>query len=458
MTDATNNGWRRYSAITRYNLKMLPENSVRFLTNNTIQTVRVNLYSSSLKAVEIKGIQLINYKQKFFISLRTVENDTYDKYLPPEYGNQVYIHDPLGNLLYNVSVGGKYTDFTNDFNLNFVQIDNSVGSLDINYCNSRSLQPNLLTTSVSNVKNNFTTLELEVTNPSKFCADKSQIFRLNQVDGLPTCNLISVVLVPDINRNEIAYEIRNSLGEIIIEGGSEGKSILYCGDYGEPLTASFYDYGGDGYCCFYGGGSYYQLMVNNQIVKRGGVFNFVDIVNFDNVLFWSVNSLQSNTTKIYSIDIPMVNYSSDATYQFSLVGYSNSKSSTVSISPTISPSLSWTSSLSDTPTITPTISFSPSLSSTQTTTKTLTKTPSKTLTSSKSLTSSRTASRTGSPTGSPTGSLTGSLTGSPTSSRSISPSRTVTKTKSISKTKTKSKSKSKSFTKSRTRSNTRFFK
>ena len=36
---------------------------------------------------------------------------------------------------------------------------------------------------------------------------------------------------------------------------------VYCGTLGETLVATFNDRGGDGYCCKFGGGSYYSVFV-----------------------------------------------------------------------------------------------------------------------------------------------------------------------------------------------------
>ncbi len=40
---------------------------------------------------------------------------------------------------------------------------------------------------------------------------------------------------------------------------------VYCGALGEVLTAVFNDQGGDGYCCTFGGGSYYRVLVGETV-------------------------------------------------------------------------------------------------------------------------------------------------------------------------------------------------
>ena len=45
------------------------------------------------------------------------------------------------------------------------------------------------------------------------------------------------------------------------------------------------------YCCKYGGGSYYQLIVGNTVFKQGGEFTFTESVPFKNQPLWKFDSL-----------------------------------------------------------------------------------------------------------------------------------------------------------------------
>ena len=55
---------------------------------------------------------------------------------------------------------------------------------------------------------------------------------------------------------------------------------------------------GAGYCCQYGGGSYYQVRIGNTLLKQGGVFTFVDTYSFANTPTWSFGSIPFNTSYV----------------------------------------------------------------------------------------------------------------------------------------------------------------
>jgi hypothetical protein len=55
-----------------------------------------------------------------------------------------------------------------------------------------------------------------------------------------------------------------------------------------------------GYCCQYGGGSYYQVRIGNTLLKQGGVFTFVDTYSFPNAPVWSFGSVQSSTSYVHT--------------------------------------------------------------------------------------------------------------------------------------------------------------
>ncbi len=147
----------------------------------------------------------------------------------------------------------------------------------------------------------------------------------------------------------------NSANRVILSGGFESNETVYCGTPGETLTAIFRDGGGDGacgsracvpshhlvlpptsalppspasplhcprvltqypctpskcfptgYCCQYGGGSYYQVRIGNTLLKQGGVFTFVDTYSFGNAPVWSFGAVQSSTsiTAVSTVVLP----------------------------------------------------------------------------------------------------------------------------------------------------------
>ncbi len=61
-----------------------------------------------------------------------------------------------------------------------------------------------------------------------------------------------------------------------------------------------------GYCCQYGGGSYYQVRIGNTLLKQGGVFTFVDTYSFGNAPVWSFGAVQSSTsiTAVSTVVLP----------------------------------------------------------------------------------------------------------------------------------------------------------
>jgi len=143
-----------------------------------------------------------------------------------------------------------------------------IATVSVKFCIPAQLVPQLLTTGLSITKNDndsVSQINLKVTNPSMYCAPVTQNFYLNEIKYLTTCNKITVIMVPDINPLEIAYDVITSDGKIIMQGGYQSNSTVYCGKYNEQLVATMRDFGGDGYCCQYGGGSYYQ--VSSQLLS-----------------------------------------------------------------------------------------------------------------------------------------------------------------------------------------------
>jgi hypothetical protein len=108
-----------------------------------------------------------------------------------------------------------------------------------------------------------------------------------------TCNDIAVVLVPDFNVLEISYTVETLQGRVILSGGAWSNSTIFCGAFNETLVAKFRDIGGDGYCCRYGGQSYYEVVVGGTSIARGGEFKFAEDVHFQNQMRWRVTDVAS---------------------------------------------------------------------------------------------------------------------------------------------------------------------
>lgn len=318
-TDATNSGLMRYSAFWRNKMGWLPFGTVYTLTS----AGNLNILSSSGN-IPLFGskIVLLNYKEKLFVSLRTCNNDTYDRFLNSSYCNMVYVHSNTGSLLSIVPFNGTYVNYQTDLTFTVTNISFGIATLSVHFCIPSSLQPQLLTTAISVVRRTdfMSQINLRVINPSLYCAPITQNFYLNEVVSLVTCNKISVVMAPDINPLEISYDVKTSDGTVILQGGFLSNSTVYCGKYGESIVATMRDFGGDGYCCQYGGGSYYQVLINDVLIKQGGVFTFVDVVNFNNTLMWTAKSLQYNTTVTLKtlMTIPSKSITTTNTYPLSL--------------------------------------------------------------------------------------------------------------------------------------------
>jgi hypothetical protein len=322
VTDATNFGLMRYSAFWRNKMGWLPQNTVHTLT--TAGSLNVLSSSGNIPLFGSK-IVLIKYKEKLFVSLRTCNNDTYDRFLNSSHCNMVYVHDDNGSLVSMVSLNNSnntYINYDTDLTFTLTNVTFGIATLSIKFCIPSILQPQLLTTAISVIRNTqfVSQIDLRVTNPSLYCAPVTQNFYLNEVKSLPTCNRISIVIAPDLNPLEISYDVKASDGTLILQGGFLSNSTVYCGKYGETITATMRDFGGDGYCCQYGGGSYYRVLINDVLIKQGGVFTFVDTVTFSNRLMWTARSLPYNTTATLKtlMTIPNTSATTTSTYSLSL--------------------------------------------------------------------------------------------------------------------------------------------
>lgn len=336
-TDATVSGWKLYNTFTRYKLGWVPENVMYNLTSASINpnaSVNLNMISSS-DSFKIFGnkVAFIFYKNSLYVSLRTCDNDSYDMFLNKTLCDKVYVHDNFGNVLTALSIGETYTNYNVDIVMNVVNVTFGLAVLNINFCQAAPFEPQLLTPSVSTrPATGFSTsiLSLHVENPSMYCAPSTRNFSLGLVDkslAENTCNNITVLIVPDFNHLEISYSVTSS-SKVIMEGGYAANGMLsggilinstiYCGQYNELLTASFYDIGCDGYCCKYGGGSYYQVLFNGVIVKTGGEFKCKDVITFNNKLYWSV-TVPSNTSLVSKVPLTIQSDSTSRIFRLNVL-------------------------------------------------------------------------------------------------------------------------------------------
>lgn len=107
------------------------------------------------------------------------------------------------------------------------------------------------------------------------------------------CNEIAVEIVPDVNPLEASFSLYDSAGALLLAGGAGVATAVVCGPAGEALTAVFSDAGGDGFCCRFGGGSFYSVRVGGTQVARGGEFGSTDAVSFPNALAWDFGALDA---------------------------------------------------------------------------------------------------------------------------------------------------------------------
>jgi hypothetical protein len=459
-SDGINGNWMLLNMYNRYALQMVPNNVTYTLLTKSTESTTINIMSSSLPLDSSKNKTiLVIYKNTLFVSLRTCTDITYDRFLPDDLCGKIYVHNQKGDVVGKLSIGDTYTNYLVDFVVRVIDVSLDSSILKFDFCNYQPLQPTLLNTSlVLNSANYVYPLVLEVGNPSAYCAPVTQTFTLGNITTLKdTCNDIRILIVPDLNPLEQSYDMTSENKNIVLKGDYLGNRIIFCGRYGERMTASFYDAGGDGYCCEYGGGSFYQVFINDISVKIGGVFTFVDRFSFFNKFFWYVNDLPSGKTQNYTVNLHVStkNQLTNIAHALSL----NTSFPTPSITQSIScsqtnsktPSPIITHSSSTSPTETITISNTPISTHTRTNTKTNTRTNTRTNTTTNTKTNTKTA------TGSSSYTISNTQTNTKSYNKLFSNSESLTKSLTRSLTKSATRSLTKSFTGSFSKSATRSF-
>jgi hypothetical protein len=297
-----------------------------------------------------------------WISFRRVpdlsENTTsFDAYLNASLSGKIYVHRLIGTpfigvatpvnttllpsllvakafqVVATLAVGERYVDYDADVVFNVTAIAGDAATLVVGSCLSRAPVLALNVTQVGfrvmyegavmradamSVPDYGdvvgVTVQLRATNPSVYCRLQSYEVPLVVTPSfaLPVCNLFTVRIVPDLNPLEITYDVRNSSGVVLMKFdafngiGGYTQSLLYCGKASsEVLTFTFRDFGGDGYCCQYGGGSYYSVSVNGIEVKRGGQFRFKEEVSVPNTAVWRFLTMDNFEKRSVSIMLPV---------------------------------------------------------------------------------------------------------------------------------------------------------
>lgn len=234
----------------------------------------------------IKGPVTSDLLDSHWISYRGWNLDTSDRYLLTSYTNCVFIHRT--NLLEGklCNIGEEFIDAPSGTRLSLTSKNNFSAEVVFVGCVQRQptvsiakIQPNLLRLFVLN--NND--LKCDFTSSYMVLFDKVPIGY--NIDGIGALGRkISVYLVLDINALEVSFEFSDSNGVLFskpMRSLSSGLySFIYNGTFGNEITFKLFDGGGDGICCQYGGGSYYQIIVGDTVIHTGGQFAFVDVFKF----------------------------------------------------------------------------------------------------------------------------------------------------------------------------------
>ena len=454
-SDGINGGWTRLSTYNRFLMNFLSNNTNHNLPRKTTETTIFKLTSSSRSDSTTSDKLMISYNGTF-VSYRTCNDETYDIYLPN--CPQVYIHDTNANLKTTLLLGQTYTNYIIDLVFSVSEMNSHYTTLSINFCNSQPLQPKLLTTSIiSYPPTSDANVSLQVTNPSAFCAPKTQTFKLDDIGTMPQiCNVVAIAWTTNFYRPNLAYRMLSSDDTVVMEGRYENNQTLYCGYYNEILTIEMTDNNLDGMCQFYASSSVYKITMNNELVMENGVCGRTfEQVFFLNALFWRCTDLPSGVTQIYDVVMPTFS-DFETTHLLQLDTVYPSPSTSQTSSPSYTPSISSSTQQTVTPTSSVTNSFTSSATNSLSETSTTSPSSTATISSSGTVTSSPSGTTTSSPSESASESTTKSISYTKSISNSKSMTKSISYTKSISNSKsttksisyTKSTSKSKSTTKS----------
>lgn len=235
--------------------------------------------------------------------------DTLDSFLGHPWRNRVYVHHDQSLVGVLAAVGDRYVNYGADFTVQLVRPGNAtMAVVDVRHC----VQSGGVVTAPVGLgarPGSSVAVTLTFTNRDADCAPSPVSVQclVGLASGLPlprkVCNALRVVIVPDINRLEMSYRVVNSAGDVVLSGGYADNATTYCGPVGETLTALFYDGGGDGYCCQYGGGSYWQVRLGGTVIGQGGEFAFLDTFKFQNTATWVFGDVAWGTTTAATTDV-----------------------------------------------------------------------------------------------------------------------------------------------------------
>ena len=267
--------------------------------------------------VPLAAVTMTTPTDVWWVSLRTNgDAATLDVSLPPSAANAVHIHryTPASRsvtLVAQLRVGDVWQDYGVDAFVTVDAIDSSKGVAYLRFGSCMTSPPSVSILPVPVTKGVIAAgtadVTVAVTNNDQLCAPRSFTVVAAPLPALYSCVNVTVVMVPDVNPLEESYVVTTANGAVsVLSGTYRSNTTVICSggsagvaDVGSAfpgLTATFYDEGGDGYCCRYGGGSYYQVVTNGVVLHTGGTFAYVDTVNFSPQLQWVLPALPSNST------------------------------------------------------------------------------------------------------------------------------------------------------------------
>ena len=228
----------------------------------------------------------------YWVSLRTKSG--MDSALQDTWSNRLYIHkyDSTNALTSHLvtaplNVGDSYVDANNNA-ISFDSLDGETASVQFKKCVQAPPTLSLQSSSKG-------TLKVLIKNNDKNCP--APRYRLAAEYNGIACAFdpqsamapvnVWVHLVLDINYLEDSFILQFD-DKVALEGtGADFGGPEYLGHYtvnpqdiGRQLTFTIKDMYGDGICCQYGGGSYYEVGIGNAVMRHGGEFACQEVTQF----------------------------------------------------------------------------------------------------------------------------------------------------------------------------------
>jgi hypothetical protein len=221
----------------------------------------------------------------YWISMRTQSG--MDVRLNPAWSGKLYVHtlSASGPLLVSgpMEVGQRFTDAQNA-SVEFVGFEGGKAQIRLRRC--VRVTPGLEMSVLDEGKT-----RVSIRNNDLNCV--VPYYRLQAQCGSVPCSFgdvlepvkVWVKIVPDINPLEIGYNLSLE-GRTVVDGPVSHvptwfpEYVLQPHEAGRTMAFTMYDMGGDGICCQYGGGSYYDIGIGNARLFRGGVFGYRQTTSF----------------------------------------------------------------------------------------------------------------------------------------------------------------------------------